>query len=122
MRGVSAVASLFLSGLLMSGLVAAERGWFGMSVNVLGERFSFNPPIKRITIEKVLPDSPAARGRLAIGDEVVQVERHRVAGSKARDLQPLMEKSVGQPLHLKLKRGSGKVYDAVLIAATPPKS
>ena len=40
----------------------------------------------------------------------------RSRGSKADAIAPLMEKGVGQPLTLKLRRSSGAVYSVTLVA------
>ena len=92
-----------------------------MTVNVDGSGFFLNPTVKSAAITKVVANSPAAEQKLAIGDEIVEVEGRTVAGSKAKELKPLMQKSVGETLHLRLKRKSGQLYSAALVAAPRPK-
>jgi C-terminal processing protease CtpA/Prc len=74
-----------------------------------------------VTIEAVLPKSPAAQHDIAVGDEVVQVEGTAVSGRKANELKPLMKKEAGQVLHLRLKRASGEIYSANITAAKRPE-
>lgn len=101
--------------------LGSERGWFGMTAGVDGSGFFLNPTVKSATITKVVANSPAAEQKLAVGDEIVEVEGRAVAGSKAKEIQPLMQKSVGGTLHLRLKRKSGQLYSAALVAAPQPK-
>jgi C-terminal processing protease CtpA/Prc len=110
-----------LSLAIASTVLGSERGWFGMSVKAEGAGFFLNPTLTTATIEKVEPGSPAARQALAVGDQIVEVEGHAVAGSKAKELEPLMQKAVGETLHLRLRRQNGQVYPAALIAVPKPR-
>ena len=56
-----------------------------------------------------------------VGDQIVEIEGHPVAGQKGKELEPLLEKAVGETLPLRLKRLKGQVYAAELIAAPEPK-
>ena len=118
---VRIAASVLAIGLLVPGALGAEHGWFGMVVNVDGSGFFLNPTIKSATIQKVVPASPAAQQNLAAGDEIIAIEDRVVAGKKAKELEPLMQKEVGEALHLRIKRPDGKLFPAVLIAAREPK-
>ena len=69
-----------------------------MVVNVDGSGFFLNPTIKSATIQKVVPASPAAQRNLAVGDEIIAIEDRVVAGKKAKELEPLMQKAVGEAL------------------------
>ena len=66
------------------------------------------------------PKSPAADKSIAVGDEIIQVENTDVPRHKASELKPLMQKAVGESLHLKLKRPNGETYSVTLIAAKRP--
>ena len=44
-----------------------------------------------------------------------------MAGAKADEMKSLMRKPVGGALHLRLKRASGQLYDAVLVAVKRPE-
>jgi C-terminal processing protease CtpA/Prc len=70
----------------------ADEGYFGLTVNVDGT------------------------AGIVAGDEILEVEGHVFPGSKADAIAPLMEKAVGQPLTLKLRRSSGVVYSVALVA------
>ena len=102
---------ILLLGLLLSGVaMAGERGYFGF----------LNPTVKRIAIHSVAPDSPAARGGIHAGDEVLAVEGVAVVGSKALKLRSLAAREVGQTLHLRLRRPDGAVYAVALVAVERP--
>ncbi len=98
----------------------ADRGWFGMGLKAEGTGFFPNPTIKSITIISVEPNSPAARGELAAGDEVIELEGRVLAGKKAKEIRPLAEKAVGESLHLRLRHQNGEVYSAILVAVSKP--
>ncbi len=97
----------------------AEKGFFGFAIEVEGSGF-LNPTLSSATIKRVIASSPAARAGIAAGDQIISAEGHAVAGAKARELQPIMQKQVGQPLHLRLKRPAGTEYDVTLVAIAKP--
>jgi C-terminal processing protease CtpA/Prc len=104
--------------LLLSSTIAlaAAPGVFGMSLTVKAGGWFLNPTIETMTIDAVTADSPAAKAHLAAGDEVLEMDGHVVAGSKGNDLKPLLHKSVGDKLRLKLKRKTGEIYSVILVA------
>ncbi len=122
MRLFFATACVIIAILLGAGpIAAAEKGWFGFAAHVTaGSIFSFDPTISTIKIEKVEPNSPAARAGLVAGDEVLELENVKVTGNKASQLKPHMQKTVGQTLHLRLRHADGREYSAVLTAAAKP--
>jgi C-terminal processing protease CtpA/Prc len=99
---------------------AGEKGWFGFGVTIKGEGFFLNPILVAVTIDTVEAHSPAAEKGIAVGDEILQLESTLVSGHRALELRSLMQKSVGDPLHLRLKRPNGDSYSATLIAAKKP--
>ena len=96
------------------------KGFFGLGVAIDGEGFFLNPTQRSVTVQKVEPKSPAAGAGIAPGDQIVEVEGRTVVGAKAKELQPLMQKKVGEALHLVLKRPNGGTFKAVLIAIAKP--
>lgn len=119
--GVGIVAVLMLLGLTLAPAHAEEaKGFFGLTVDIEGKGFMLNPTVKTVTVHKVEPKSPAAEAGIAAGDQIVEAEGRTIAGSKARDLEPILSKKVGQPLHLLLKRPKGESYKATLIAVVKP--
>lgn len=96
---------------------AAESGYFGLSVSVDGEGFFLNPTLKTIRIEKVVPNSPAAKAGITPGDFLIEIEGHPVPGTKADVLKPYMQREVGQSTRLLVKKTSGEVVSLVLVAA-----
>jgi len=68
------------------------------------------------------PASHAAKAGLAVGDMIVEIEGIAVAGAKADALKAAVQKSVGESLRLKIKRGTDASQDVSLIAGPqPPK-
>src|SRR4051812_46815525 len=112
---------LLFVGALIQQLSAAEKGWFGFGVAVKLEGFILNPSLTAVTIDTVEPKSPSAEKAIAVGDEILQVDGTDVPGSKALKLKALMQKEVGQTLHLRLKRPNGETYSVALIAIKSPK-
>ncbi len=109
---------LILSIAMSTSVFAADRGYFGFSMKVDGEGFFLNPTLRSITIEKVVPKSPAALAGIEAGDEVIEVAGRTVAGTKGRELQPLAEKEVGQPLTVKVRHRNGEVVSVTMVAVS----
>ena len=112
------VAALLLSWSALA--TAGERGWFGFGLKLSSEGFFLNPTVKSITIGSLVPGSPAARSRIAVGDTIYRIEGVPIVGKKAKALQSLAEREVGQTLHVDLKRPNGEVYSVALVAAKRP--
>jgi C-terminal processing protease CtpA/Prc len=112
---------LFL--ILCSSVRAApgEGGWFGLALKVNADGF-FHPVVRSISVEKVWPDSPAARAGLAAGDAVLEVQGVKVAGATPAQLKPALQTAVGQTLRLKVQHGSTPPAEIVLKAAPKPPS
>ena len=111
-----AIALLLWSGSALAG----ERGYFGFVPAVSGNGFFLNPTVTRIAIDKVAPGTPAAKGGLRAGDEIVKIEGVAVAGQKGKALQAAATREVGQTLNLELKRPSGERYSVALVAVRRP--
>ena len=103
--------------LLAASAWAGDSGYFGISVSVDGEGFFLNPTLKAIRIEKVVPNSPAAKAGITPGDFLIEIEGHPVPGTKADVLKPYMQRKVGQSTRLLVKKTSGEVVSLVLVAA-----
>ena len=111
-------ALLFL--LLCGGVAsAAEKGWFGFVLGVKGSGL-FNPTVHSVVVQAITPSTPAAGQKIAIGDEIVEVEGVSVPGRKANELKPLIEKKVGEVVHLRLKRANGENYSVTMTAVKRP--
>jgi C-terminal processing protease CtpA/Prc len=112
---------LVAAALLFSSLVsrAAEKGWFGFALAIDADGM-LNPKLRSIKIEKVFPASPAAKAGLSAGDLIVEMEGIVVEGARADSLKVAMQKSVGETLRLKIKRGADSSQDVSLIAAPKP--
>ena len=81
------------------------------SVEVYTDGFFLNPNVARIVVREVFPNSQASEAGIAPGDEIIQVEQLVVPGTKARDLEPLMEFKPGVPKRLVLRRSNGSQYE-----------
>ena len=114
-----AATILALALVLPSTSMAAEKGWFGFDLKIAGAGL-FNPTVRSITVASIAPGSPAAAKAIAVGDEIVQIEETSVQGRKASELKPLIQKQVGETIHLRLKRPGGEIYSVTLVAAKNP--
>jgi C-terminal processing protease CtpA/Prc len=111
-----AIAALLLPALALR---AADKGWFGFALNIDADGI-LNPRLRSIKIDKVFPASPAANAELAAGDVIVEIEGITVAGAKADSFKAAMQKSAGETLRLKIKRGAAAPRDVALVAAPKP--
>jgi len=98
------------------GALAGERGFFGLSLAVELDGPATSPILRELKVVKVLTASPAANAGIQRGDLIVEVEGRPVAGAKAFDLQPLMQREVGQPLRLRVQRGTAEPFLVTLTA------
>ena len=100
---------------------AGQKGFLGMGVSADGEGFFLNPILKTVTVNEVTPKSPAAAAGITVGDQIIEIEGHKVAGAKANDLEPYLNLEVGQALKLVLRKVSGETQAISLVAAQSPK-
>lgn len=114
---LSATAAFLVLPAVVQAQDKPKPGTLGFGIDVDGAGSFFNPTLKTVTIKAVVPGRPAEAAGIRPGDQIVEVEGRQVAGSKARDLEPLMRKNAGQTLALRLRKPSGEVYAAVLVAA-----
>ena len=99
---------------------AAEKGWFGLSVNIEADEQSENPMVHTVTIVKVAPNSPAAQAGLASGDLILEADGTPLPGLKTDALRAAMGKQVGETLRLKIRRGGTVRVVSMVAAAAPP--
>lgn len=92
-------------------------GGFGISISVDGEGFFLDPTLKMVTVKSVAPGRPASVAGLKPGDRIIEVEGRPIAGTKARDLEPLMQKNAGEKLNLRVLRPNNEVWSVTLVAA-----
>jgi len=95
---------------------AGEKGYLGVALSVDGEGFFLNPILKSVKIEKVLANSPAAKAGIEAGDLLVEIEGKNVAGTRANDMKPYMQREVGQTVHLAVQKASGEVKLLSIVA------
>ena len=107
--------------LLLAGVASAgEHGFFGFALKVETKGFFLAPTISALSIDQVIPGTPAARAGIRAGDRILAVEGQTVAGSKALELKAKASREVGQTLHLTLRHADGTVYQAVMVAVPHP--
>jgi len=99
--------------------LAAERGWFGIGVNIEADGQAPAQVVRTVTIQSVTPDSPAAKAGLAAGDVILEADSLPLPGLKMSELRGAMGKSVGETLHLKVRR-EGTVRMVTMVAVAPP--
>ncbi|MEL0083270.1 MAG: DegQ family serine endoprotease [Gammaproteobacteria bacterium] len=97
------------------------RGWLGVLIQdvtrALAESFGMDQP-RGALIAKVLPDSPAEKAGLKVGDVVVSYDGERI--NYSADLPPLVGAAdVGHKARLKVLRGGKEVNVRVTIEELP---
>jgi C-terminal processing protease CtpA/Prc len=117
----SFVTALALAAALLSAAppVVAKPGTLGISISVDGEGF-LNPTLKSVKVVKVVPDSPAQQAGISEGDMILEVEGKQVAGAKANDIKPYLQREVGQSVRLLLKRSNGEEKQVTVTAGPKP--
>jgi C-terminal processing protease CtpA/Prc len=100
---------------------ASEKGYLGLAIAVDGEGFFLNPTLKTVTVQKVTPNSPAARAGIEVGDQIMEIEGKKVIGAKANDLKPYMEREAGAQLRMVIKKASGELSQLSVVLAQRPQ-
>ncbi len=98
-----------------------SRGWLGVLIQdvtrELAESFAMEKPIGAL-VSRVLPDSPAEKAGLEVGDVIVAFEGHEIGRSS--DLPPLVGGSrVGSTARLDLIRDGKKMTLEVVLSELP---
>jgi len=116
-----AVCAALAHGAAAAGNDKPAKGWFGASIRIeTGGGMPWNPTLRSVRIDRVVPASPAAVKGLLPGDEVISADGKTIAGAKARELEPVMNKTVGETLRLVLRHPDGRAYEATLVAIAHP--
>ena len=108
---------------LLSQAPAADApvGYYGVAIDVKTDGgMPWNPKLKSVTISRVAANSPASKQGVAAGDQVLAADGLSIAGRKARELEPVLHKKVGESLRLSLKRPDGRAYEVTLVAIAKP--
>jgi S1-C subfamily serine protease len=105
--------------LLSAAALGADKGWFGFAISVDAEGAPLNPTLHSITVQRVFAASPAALTGLAAGDVILEVQGIVVSGAKADIVKAAMQKSVGETLHLKIRR-AGDTKELSIVAVEKP--
>jgi C-terminal processing protease CtpA/Prc len=95
----------------------SQPGTFGFAVDVAVEGSYFSPTLKSVTIKSVVPGRPAALSGILPDEQIVEIDGKVVAGSKAREIQSLMKRNVGESLVLRLLKPGGESHAVTLVAA-----
>ena len=115
-----ATAALFALPSSVRAQAEPKPGTFGFAIDVDGEGFFLNPTLKTVTIKSVAPGRPASNAGLKPGEQIMEIEGTKVAGSRARDLEPYLRRNVGEKVTLQMRKPGGELYTTMLVAA--PKS
>lgn len=99
---------------------AADKGYLGVSLEVDAEGM-FNPTLKTLTVKTVAPSSPAAKAGIGSGDQIIEIEGRKVAGSSANDLRVYMEGEEGQTLRMAIKKPTGSTTSVTVVLGPRPK-
>ena len=114
------LAALLITAMAAGSEAAEEKGWFGFKLAVETSGFALNPTVKVAKVKSVTPESPAAAQQISVGDEIIEAEGLPVPGGRALKLRPIMKKSPGETIHLRLKRANGETYSARVTAIKRP--
>ncbi len=101
-----------------------QRGWIGVTIQdvtrELAESFGMKSPYGALVAD-VLPEGPAAKSDLRVGDVVVEYEGHRI--NLSADLPPLVGQTApGTRAKLKIIRSGQTQSASVTIAELPEES
>ena len=99
---------------------AEDHGYFGFALKVVTKGFFLAPTVSDLTIDKVVPGTPAERAGIRPGDRILEVEGRPVAGTKALNLKASATRQVGQTLRLTLRHADGQVYRVAMVAVPHP--
>jgi C-terminal processing protease CtpA/Prc len=111
---------MLLLALLSGNALAEDHGYFGFALKVVTHGFFLAPTISDLSIDKVMPGTPAERAGIRAGDRILEVEGKPVAGSKALDLKASATRMPGQTLHLTLRHADGQVFKVAMVAIPHP--
>ena len=116
----SRFVAVLLLALLAGSAWAEDHGYFGFALKVVTQGFFLAPTISDLTIDRVVPGTPAERAGIRAGDRILEVEGKSVAGSKALDLKASAARQVGQTLHLTLRHADGQTFKVAMVAIPHP--
>jgi len=96
---------------------AGDKGWTGLTVRT---NVSWMLSVKTAVVAEVQKDSPAEKANIAVGDSITSIEGCDIPGCGVNKAKGLIGKSVGETVHLKLKRQNGEEYSVALVMAARP--
>jgi Do/DeqQ family serine protease len=99
------------------------RPWTGMTGQTITPDMVESLGLKRVQgslVNRVYPDSPAAKAGIKSGDVILAINGHDVQDPSALKFR-LATIAIGSPIQLQVSRG-GKVFDVTLTAAAAPES
>ena len=96
--------------------LAGGKGYLGIDISVEGEGVFWNPTLKSVKVARVLAGSSADKAGITAGDTIVEIEGKSVVGAKANDLQPYMQREIGQTVKLLVKKPTGEVKPISVVA------
>ena len=118
-RQLTSLAAALAVLLLCTATQAADKGWLGFAIQAEADDSTHPAVVKSIKVTQVFAGSPAAKGGIAAGDALVEIQGVAVAGGSADALLAALKKSVGETLRLKIRHG-GDIREVALVAVAHP--
>ncbi len=87
-------------------------------VSGIGIRMEMNEKTKRLTVVEPIENSPALKGGIKAGDEILAIDGKSTLGMKVDDASKLIRGKAGTPITLRLERMGRNAFDVKLTRAT----
>jgi len=107
-RGAAAGLLLSAAGVLLGGATCevTDIGWPSEHwPGGIGAVLGYSSAEHRLVVREVPPDSPAARARLLVEDEVLEIDGREVSGMELTEVVEALRGEVGSTVTLRLRRG-----------------
>jgi C-terminal processing protease CtpA/Prc len=108
---ITRIAFVFVLLLAFAQLSFAAEQKLGFAIRLESEGFFLNPLIKALFVSEVTKGSLAEGAGMKVGDQILQIEGQKVAGRRARELQPYMKLNPGETRAMRLKHADGVEVD-----------
>ncbi|MDQ6861335.1 MAG: PDZ domain-containing protein [Verrucomicrobiota bacterium] len=118
MKQLFATFSIFVA--LAASTVAAEKAWYGFHIKPKTSGFPLNPIVDSVTIDMIAPNSPASTHGIQVGDEIIEAEGTKIAGTRGLALISLVKKQPGETLRLVLRHNGGETYRVSIVGIKKP--
>ena len=118
LKALILIAVLFF----VAGNAFAEKASLGFSTKVATEGVFFNPKLKRVVVDRVIPGSPAEKAGLQAKDDVISLNGKAIAGQSAIAMGSFMNSiQPGDHLVVIVKRPDGSEKTITIVAGSRSK-